>query len=101
MRATTVTAPSIPTPTGDAVDGEQLMRLMRLMRSVAIYPKRRLGQPKTPSGKIHAAENRSLLRRIALDLMRHGTSLEVGVKTRRLRANRDGQYLLEALTTPM
>ena len=41
-----------------------------------------------------AAKNRSLLSRIALNLVKHETSLKVGVKTKHLRAGRDEQYLL-------
>jgi len=47
----------------------------------------------------NAAENMSLLRRIALNLLKNNKSIKVGVKTKRLRAGWDEQYLLNVLTT--
>ncbi len=41
----------------------------------------------------------SLLRRIALNLVKNNKSIKVGVKTKRLRAGWDEQYLLNVLKT--
>ena len=49
----------------------------------------------------NASENMSLLRRIALNLVKNNKSIKVGVKTKRLRAGWDEQYLLNVLTTPI
>ncbi len=46
----------------------------------------------------HAAENFSQLRRIALNLLHGETSRKVGIKTKRLIAGWDHQYLLALLT---
>ena len=48
----------------------------------------------------HAGENMSLLRRIALNLVKNNKSIKIGVKAKRLRAGWDEQYLLNVLTTP-
>lgn len=45
----------------------------------------------------HAAENMSRLRHIALNLLKKETSLKVGMKTKRLRAGWDNDYLLKVL----
>jgi predicted transposase YbfD/YdcC len=45
----------------------------------------------------HAAENMSRLRHIALNLIKREKSTKVGVKTRRLRAGWDNDYLLKVL----
>jgi len=47
----------------------------------------------------NAAKNMSLLRRIALNLLKNHKSIKVGIKTKRLRAGWDEQYLLNVLTT--
>jgi predicted transposase YbfD/YdcC len=46
----------------------------------------------------YAAENFSRLRRIALNLLKRETSEKVGIKTKRLRAGWDEDYLLKVLT---
>jgi len=48
--------------------------------------------------KGHAAENFSRLRRIALNLLQRETSRKVGIKTKRLIAGWDHDYLLSLLT---
>jgi len=47
----------------------------------------------------NAAENMSLLRRIALNLLKNNKSIKVGVKSKRLKAGWDEQYLLDVLKT--
>lgn len=47
--------------------------------------------------KDHAPRNLALLRRLALNLLSHETSLNVGVKAKRLRAGWDPPYLLKVL----
>ena len=49
--------------------------------------------------KGHGAENFSRLRRIALNLLQRENSQKVGIKTKRLRAGWDHDYLLQLLTT--
>lgn len=46
----------------------------------------------------HAPENMALLRHMALNLLKHETSRNVGVKARRKRAGWDNAYLLEVLS---
>jgi predicted transposase YbfD/YdcC len=46
----------------------------------------------------YAAENFSRLRRIALNLLKRETSEKVGIRTKRLRAGWDEDYLLKVLT---
>ena len=46
----------------------------------------------------HAAENFSRLSRIALNLLKSETQAKVGIKTKRLRAGWDHDYLLKVLT---
>ena len=48
--------------------------------------------------KGHAAENFSRLRRIALNMLQRETSRKVGIKTKRLIAGWDHNYLLGLLT---
>ena len=45
----------------------------------------------------HAAENLARLRQIAINLLKQETSLKVGVKTKRLRAGWDNNYLLKVI----
>jgi predicted transposase YbfD/YdcC len=45
----------------------------------------------------HAAENLAILRRMALNLLRHEASAKVGVKAKRLKAAWDDDYLLRVL----
>ena len=45
----------------------------------------------------YAAEDFSRLRRIALKLLKRETALKVGIKTKRLRAGWDEDYLLKVL----
>lgn len=47
--------------------------------------------------KDHAPQNLAILRHIALNLLKQETSLEVGLKAKRLRAGWDEQYLLKVL----
>jgi predicted transposase YbfD/YdcC len=47
--------------------------------------------------KDHAPRNLALLRRLALNLLKHDTSLKVGLKAKRLRAGWDNPYLLKVL----
>jgi predicted transposase YbfD/YdcC len=47
--------------------------------------------------KGHAAENFSRLRRIALNLLKQNTTLKRGIKTKRLKAGWDEQYLCQIL----
>lgn len=47
----------------------------------------------------HAAENFSLLRKIALMSLKKETTIKGGLKTKRLRAGWDNQYLLKVLQT--
>jgi predicted transposase YbfD/YdcC len=47
--------------------------------------------------KGHGAQNLSILRRIALNLLRHEPTAKSGVKARRLRAGWDNAYLLKVL----
>jgi predicted transposase YbfD/YdcC len=47
--------------------------------------------------KGHSAENVSRLRRMALNLVKQETTLKRGIKTKRLRAGWDGQYLCQIL----
>ena len=47
----------------------------------------------------NAAENMSLLRRIALNLLKNNKSIKVGVKSKRLKAGWNEQYLLDVLKT--
>jgi predicted transposase YbfD/YdcC len=49
--------------------------------------------------KGHGAENFSRLRRIALNRLQRETTQKVGIKTKRLRAGWDHDYLLKLLTT--
>ncbi len=49
----------------------------------------------------HAAQNLSLLRRIALNLIKNEQSIKVGVRTKCPRAGWDEEYLLRVLTTPI
>ena len=49
--------------------------------------------------KGHGAENFSMLRRIALNMLRHEATNKVGIKTKRLRAGWDEHYLLKVLKT--
>jgi predicted transposase YbfD/YdcC len=46
----------------------------------------------------HAPENMALLRHMALNLLKHETSLKIGVKARRKRAGWDDAYLLKVLS---
>jgi predicted transposase YbfD/YdcC len=50
--------------------------------------------------KDHAPRNLALLRRLALNLLKHETSLKIGVKAKRLRAGWDAPYLLKVLCSP-
>lgn len=45
----------------------------------------------------NAAENLSLVRRIALNLLKHETTAKVGIKNKRLRAGWDNKYLRKVL----
>jgi predicted transposase YbfD/YdcC len=45
----------------------------------------------------HGPENFGLLRRIALNLLKHESSLKIGIKAKRLRAGWDERYLLDVL----
>lgn len=47
--------------------------------------------------KGHGAHNMSLLRRLALNLLRRDTTLKVGIKNKRFRAALDTEYLLHLL----
>ncbi len=47
--------------------------------------------------KDHAPRNLALLRRLALNLLKHEASLKVGIKAKRLRAGWDEPYLLKVL----
>ncbi len=47
--------------------------------------------------KDHGPRNLALLRRLALNLLKHETSLKVGVKAKRLRAGWDAPYLRQVL----
>jgi predicted transposase YbfD/YdcC len=47
--------------------------------------------------KDHAPQNLAVLRHLALNLLKHETSLKVGIKAKRLRAGWDHQYLLKVL----
>jgi predicted transposase YbfD/YdcC len=46
----------------------------------------------------HAAANFGVLRRIALQLLRHDTSVKIGIKAKRLKAGWDKDYLVHVLT---
>ncbi len=46
---------------------------------------------------LHAAENFTLLRKIALNLLKNETTAKIGVKGRRLKAGWDQEYLLKVL----
>ena len=46
----------------------------------------------------HAAENLSIVRRIALNLLKQETSRKVGISAKRKRAGWDNQYLLKVLS---
>ncbi len=48
----------------------------------------------------NAAQNISLLRRLALNMLKNESTLNVGIKTKRLRAGWDEQYLLNVLKSP-
>lgn len=47
--------------------------------------------------KDHAPQNLTVLRHLALNLLKQDTSLKVGIKAKRLRAGWDHQYLLKVL----
>jgi len=47
----------------------------------------------------HAAENFSIVRRIALNLIKQEQSLKIGIKAKRLRAGWDEKYFLKILST--
>jgi len=55
------------------------------------------GEDESRLRKGHGAHNMSLLRRLALNLLRRDTTLKVGIKTKRLRAALDTEYLLHLL----
>lgn len=48
--------------------------------------------------KGHGAENFSRVRRLALNLLKHETSIKVGIQGKRLRAGWDNHYLLKVLS---
>jgi hypothetical protein len=48
--------------------------------------------------KDHAPENLAVLRHIAINLLKHDTSLKVGTKAKRMRAGWDRDYLLKVLS---
>ena len=48
--------------------------------------------------KGNSAENLSILRRIAMNLLRQDKSVKVGIEAKRKRAGWDGKYLLRILT---
>jgi predicted transposase YbfD/YdcC len=47
----------------------------------------------------HAAQNFSLITRIALNLLKHDTSVKLGIRGKRLRAGWDNAYLSQVLKT--
>jgi predicted transposase YbfD/YdcC len=47
--------------------------------------------------KDHGPQNLAVLRHLALNLLKHETSLKVGIKAKRLRAGWDHRYLLKVL----
>jgi predicted transposase YbfD/YdcC len=47
----------------------------------------------------HAPHNMALLRHMALNLLKHETSLKVGINVKRLRAGWDNAYLLKVLVS--
>jgi len=49
----------------------------------------------------NAAQNISLLRRLTLNMLKHESTLKVGIKTKRLRAGWDSSYLLRVLKSPI
>lgn len=46
-----------------------------------------------------AAENLSLMNKLALNLLKHETSVKKGIKTKRLKAGWDDSYLIKVLNT--
>ncbi len=49
----------------------------------------------------NAAQNVSLLRRLTLNMLKHESTIKVGIKTKRLRAGWDEAYLLRVLKSPI
>ena len=49
----------------------------------------------------NAAQNISLLRRLTLNMLKHESTIKVGIKTKRLRAGWDESYLLRVLKSPI
>jgi hypothetical protein len=47
----------------------------------------------------YAAENFSLMNKVALNLLKNERSTKVGIKTKRLKAGWDDKYLMKVITT--